>query len=95
MLLDTRPQPDSDDAKKGREDMAQLAEREGASPIAERLVPRLLSPDTVANRQDVVDTLSAMITQCPVEGIAGDLRGNGPPVGLLRPPAQHQTRQPC
>ena len=75
MLLDTRPQPDSDDAKKGREDMAQLAEREGASPIAERLVPRLLSPDTVANRQDVVDTLSAMITQCPVEGIAGDLRG--------------------
>ena len=75
MLLDTRPQPDSDDAKKGREDMAQLAEREGAAPIAERLTPRLLSPDTVANRQDVVDTLSAMITQCPVEGIAGDLRG--------------------
>ena len=75
MLLDTRPQPDSDDAKKGREDMAQLAEREGAGPIAERLTPRLLSPDTVANRQDVVDTLSAMITRCPVEGIAGDLRG--------------------
>ena len=75
MLLDTRPQPDSDDAKKGREDMAQLAEREGAGPIAERLTPWLLSPDTVANRQDVVDTLSAMITRCPVEGIAGDLRG--------------------
>jgi 3-oxoadipate enol-lactonase len=75
MLLDTRPQPDSNDAKKGREDMAQLAEREGASPIAERLIPRLLSPNTVANRQDVVDKVRTMITQCPVEGIAGDLRG--------------------
>ena len=75
MLLDTRPQPDSEDAQKGREDMAQLAEREGASPIAERLIPRLLSPDTVANRQDVVDTVRTMITECPVEGIAGDLRG--------------------
>ncbi|MDA0988429.1 MAG: alpha/beta fold hydrolase [Chloroflexi bacterium] len=75
MLLDTRPQPDSEDGKKGREDMAQLAEREGAGPIAERLIPRLLSPNTVANRQDVVNTVNAMITNCPVEGIAGDLRG--------------------
>jgi pimeloyl-ACP methyl ester carboxylesterase len=75
MLLDTRPQPDSEDGKKGREDMAQLAEREGAGPIAERLIPRLLSADTVANRQDIVNTVSAMINQCPVDGIAGDLRG--------------------
>ena len=75
MLLDTRPQPDSEEAKGGRETMAQLAESEGAGPIAERLVPRLLCADTVANRQDVVDAVSAMITECPVEGIAGDLRG--------------------
>ena len=75
MLLDTRPQPDSDDAKKGREDMAQLAEREGAAPIAERLISRLLSSGTVSNRQDVVDKVNRMITECPVAGIAGDLRG--------------------
>ena len=75
MLLDTKPQPDSDEAKKGREDMAQLAEREGAAPIAERLIPRLLSSDTVSNRQDVVDKVNMMITECSVEGIAGDLRG--------------------
>jgi pimeloyl-ACP methyl ester carboxylesterase len=75
LLLDTRPQSDSDDAKKGREDMAQLAEREGVCSITERLIPRLLSADTVANRQDVVDTVRTMITECPVEGIAGDLRG--------------------
>ncbi len=75
LLLDTRPQPDSEEAKGGRETMAQLAESEGAAPIAERLVPRLLCADTVANRQDVVDCVTAMITECSVEGIAGDLRG--------------------
>ena len=75
MLLDTRPQPDSEEAKGGRETMAQLAESEGAAPIAERLVPRLLCADTVANRQVVVDCVTTMITECSVEGIAGDLRG--------------------
>jgi len=75
MLLDTRPQPDSEDGKKGREDMAQLAEREGAAPIAERLIPRLLSADTVANRPDVVAKVRTMITECPIQGMAGDLRG--------------------
>ena len=75
LLLDTRPQPDSEDAKGGRETMAQLAESEGSAPIAERLVPRLLCADTVANCQDIVDCVTTMITECPVEGIAGDLRG--------------------
>ena len=75
MLFDTRPQPDSQDAKKGRLDMAQLAEQEGAGVIAERLIPRLLSPDTVANRKDVVDKVNTMITQSDVKGIAANLRG--------------------
>ena len=75
LLLDTRPQPDSEDGKRGREEMAQLAEREGAAPIAERLIPRLLVEETVARRQDVVDRVRTMILDCPVQGIAGDLRG--------------------
>lgn len=75
LLLDTRPQPDSDDGRRGREEMAQLAEREGAAPIAERLIPRLLTAETVANRRDVVDRVRRMIVECSVQGIAGDLRG--------------------
>ena len=75
LLLDTRPQADAEAARPGREDMAQLAEREGAAPIAERLIPRLLSEATVANRPDVVAQVRQMILECSVQGIAGDLRG--------------------
>ena len=90
MLLDTRPQPDSDEGKAGREGMAQLAESEGAAPIAERLVPRLLAEATVANRQDVVDRLTAMITSCPVGGHRRRPAWNGPAWGLHRPAVRHQ-----
>ena len=75
LLLDTRPQADAEEAKAGREDMAQLAEREGAGPIAERMLPRMLTADTVAGRPDVVDRARRMMTQCPPQAIAGDLRG--------------------
>ena len=75
LLLDTRPQADPEAAKPGREEMAQLAEREGAGPIAERMLPRLLTESTIANRPDVVDRARRIMTQCSVEGIAGDLRG--------------------
>ncbi len=75
LLLDTRPQPDSEQAKQGREDMALLAEREGAGPIADRLIPRLLSPATVAGNPAVVAKVRRMITEAPVQGMAGDLRG--------------------
>ncbi|MDP6108346.1 MAG: alpha/beta fold hydrolase [Candidatus Brocadiia bacterium] len=75
LLLDTRPQSDSEEAKAGREDMAQLAEREGAGPIAERLLPRMLTADTVAGRPDVVDRARRMMIQCSPQAVAGDLRG--------------------
>lgn len=75
MLLDTRPQPDSADAKRGREEMAQLAEREGAAPIADRLAPRLLAAATVSGRPSVVAQVRRMILECSAPAIAGDLRG--------------------
>ena len=74
LLLDTRPQPDSDEAKEGRERTAQAVESDGASAVA-GLVARLLAENTVTNRQDVVDRVAAMIAACPAEAIAGDLRG--------------------
>ena len=55
--------------------MAQLAERDGATPIADRLVPRLLSAATVAGRPRVVARVRQMIQECSVPAIAGDLRG--------------------
>jgi pimeloyl-ACP methyl ester carboxylesterase len=54
--------------------MAQLAEREGQTPIAQRLLPLLLSDDTLQGRPSVVERVQGMITRCSVPGIAGDLR---------------------
>jgi 3-oxoadipate enol-lactonase len=75
ILADTRPQPDSPEAKQGRMDMANLARTEGAGVIADRLVPRLLTEASVNNRKDLVDQVRGMITSTPVKGIAGDLMG--------------------
>jgi pimeloyl-ACP methyl ester carboxylesterase len=74
LLLHTKYESDSDEVKIGREDMAKLAETSGANPIAERLIPRLLTQNSVDNRPDLVDRVHRMITQCSIEGIAGDLR---------------------
>lgn len=74
ILADTRPQPDNGPAKEGRETMAKRAESEGQAPIADALLPRLLTPDTIENRSDIVERVRAMIMKCSVEGIAGDLR---------------------
>ncbi|MSQ15641.1 MAG: alpha/beta fold hydrolase [Dehalococcoidia bacterium] len=75
ILADTRPQPDSPEAKKGRYDMADLARKEGAGAIADRLVPRMLSADAVANRPDLVEAARKMILSTPINGITGDLMG--------------------
>lgn len=74
LLLHTKNEADSDEVRTGREDMAKLAENSGAEPIAERLIPRLLTSDSVETRADLVDRVERMITQCSIEGIAGDLR---------------------
>lgn len=75
ILADTRPQPDSPEAKQGRYDLAEVARREGGGAIADRLIPRLLSQGAVQNRPDLVESVRNIIISTPVVGIAGDLMG--------------------
>lgn len=75
ILASTRPQPDSPEAKKGRYDLADVARKEGAGAVADRLVPRMLSANAVQNRADLVESARKMITSTPLTGIAGDLMG--------------------
>ncbi len=72
ILADTRAGADDDDAQAGREANAQLAERQGATAIADKMIPGLVSPDA---GQEVRDTLRAMIVANTPQGIAGALRG--------------------
>ena len=73
VLADTRAPADSQEGKNGRRIMAQLAHKEGASAIADVMLPKLLAPLTVEQRPDIVDQVRKMILQTPTEGIIVDL----------------------
>jgi 3-oxoadipate enol-lactonase len=73
VLADTRAPADSQEGKNGRRIMAQLAHIEGASAIADVMLPKLLAPLTVEQRPDIVDQVRKMILQTPTEGIIVDL----------------------
>ena len=73
VLADTRAQADSQEGKAGRRAMTQLAHQEGASAIADVMLPKLLAPSTAQQRPDIVDQVRTMILQSPTSGIIVDL----------------------
>lgn len=73
VLADTRPQPDTPEGKQGRFTAAQTAHKNGAGAIADVMVPKLLSAQSVTGRPDLVQAVRQMITKTPVTGIAADL----------------------
>ena len=75
ILADTRPQPDTPEAKQGRENTAHTALREGVAGIAQGLIPRMLAPSTVQQRPKVVDRVRQIMLSTSVNGYIGDLRG--------------------
>jgi len=73
VLADTKAEADSPEARRGRDELAALAARDGAGPVADRLVPRLLSATTRAAQPEVVRQVREMIERQPVPGIVGAL----------------------
>ncbi len=73
VLADTRAQADTEDGKRARFEMAQIAYKQGARAIADIMVPKLLSPTTIQTRPELVQRVRAMIEGNQVSGIAGDL----------------------
>lgn len=73
VLADTKAQGDTDGGKQARFDMAQIAYRQGASVIADIMIPKLLSPATIQTRPELVQRVRKMIEGNQVSGIAGDL----------------------
>ena len=73
VLADTRAQADSDEAKAGRFAMAQVAYQKGPDTIAEMMIPKLLGPASLENRQDLIGHIRSMIHRNPASGIIVDL----------------------
>lgn len=73
VLADTRAQADTEDGKRARFEMAQIAYKQGPGAIADIMIPKLLSPATIQTKLDLVRRVRMMIEGNQVSGIAGDL----------------------
>src|SRR5438132_771296 len=71
---DTKPEPDSVEAKRGRDELTQVAQREGQDAVIERVLPRLLAPDTLTTQPEVAAQVREMAGRWSVPGLVGALR---------------------
>ncbi len=70
VLADTKPEADSEEAKKGRREMAAVARAQGSAEIAARMVPKLLGQTTLRESPEVVERVRSMILKANPESIA-------------------------
>jgi pimeloyl-ACP methyl ester carboxylesterase len=73
VLADTRAQADSEEGRAGRQSMAEVAFKDGASAIADIMLPKLLAPSTIQERPEIVEQVRQMILQTSTAGIVVDL----------------------
>lgn len=75
VLADTRAQADTEEAKQTRAQQAEKALSEGMAGIADAMLPKLLTPETVSKRPDVVKRVRDMMLKTKPEGAASALWG--------------------
>ena len=75
ILADTRAQADTEEAKQSRAQQAEKALSEGMAGIADTMLPKLLTPETVSKRPEVVKRVRDMMLKTKPEGAAAALRG--------------------
>lgn len=75
ILADTRPQADTEEGKQARHQQAEKALAEGMAGIADSMLPKLLTPDTVSKRPELVKRVRDMMLKTKPEGAAGALLG--------------------
>lgn len=73
VLADTRAEPDTDDVRQRRMELAALARDKGQGPVAARQLPGLVGKTTRENNPDLYDAIHAMMLGASVEGIVGAL----------------------
>ncbi|HKW39696.1 MAG TPA: alpha/beta fold hydrolase [Gemmatimonadales bacterium] len=74
ILANTKAEADSAETKRGRDELAAVAEREGPDAVAERLLPRLLAPVTRAAQPEVVTQVREMAHRWSVPAVVGSQR---------------------
>lgn len=75
VLSDTRPGPDSADAKKARESLARRVEKEGNAPVVDGMLPKVLNNTSRYSRPQVVQVIRSMMQETAAATMARALRG--------------------
>lgn len=75
ILADTRPQSDTDEARRNRAEQAQTILRDGMTSITDGFLQKLLAPATLAERPAIVARVRKMITSTNPRGAAAALNG--------------------
>lgn len=75
VLADTRAQADTEEAKQTRAQHAEKALSEGMAGIADAMLPKLLTPETVSKRPEIVKRVRDMMLKTKPEGAAAALLG--------------------
>lgn len=74
ILIDTRAEADTDEVRANRFIMIDQARAEGAAPIADTLLPKMLTERTRRERPELAGWLREMMLAMPVDGIVGALQ---------------------
>jgi len=75
VLANTRSQGDTEEGKETRAQQAERALNEGMAGIADGMLPKLLTPETVSKRPEVVKRVRDMMLKTKPEGAAAALYG--------------------
>jgi len=75
ILADTRAQADTVEGKQTRAQQAEKALAEGMAGIADAMLPKLLTPETVSKRPEIVKRVRDMMLKTKPKGAAAALRG--------------------
>jgi pimeloyl-ACP methyl ester carboxylesterase len=75
VLCDTRAAADSEEARANRLRMAEAAMQAGNSSPALGMLPKLVAPETFAERPDIVEAVRAIVERQTAEAVAAAQRG--------------------
>ena len=73
ILADTRPGPDSDEARAKRREMIALVRARGSGAVADAQIAGMVGRTTREKHPDIADAVHRMLTMAPVEGVVGAL----------------------
>lgn len=73
VLANTRPDPDSEEIRESRKNMARRVAEEGVEVLIEIQMERLLSSDTLENNEEVVDEVKSLIRESSPDGVIAAL----------------------